>query len=842
MNSESSKRRWFGNGRSPLLVFITYSLLTVPLTWPTIAQLGSHIPGQLGDAYVHLWVFEWLKAALANGQNLFETRLIFYPAGVSLLNHNIAWVNFALWLPLQALFGGEVGYSLAFLLIFPLNGLAFYLFIREILEVETAAFLAGLIGAFWPYNLSHHDHPNLILIAWVPLAMLYLLRLASSRHWRDALLAGLFVALIGLTRWQLLLMSLPLLLIFGLALLWQQRQNNPRQFGQKLLLAGGTALLLTLPLFTPLLLYQINRNDPQELIVDEVPYGADLLAYVMPGSYHPLWGEPSQAITRRFAGNPIYVRFVGFTVLLLAGIGLIKRWRKTRFWLLVTAVYLLLALGSTLYLAGQPIFSLPFRLIEDSFLAQTLRFPDRFNVLLALPVAILAAWGVVVLQKQRPFPQFTYAIPLLLSGLILFEYANQFQMLSLATPQWPEEIINEEADSAILDIPAFSEESYNKQYMLYQLAHQKAVLAGRVARPPDRAMQFMEQLPFLQNLLISKLPPDDVPNQSEQIGQLADANVDFIVLHRQFLSAAELAAWDNWFIRPSIYQDEAIVVYQTEQLPLDTAVRFKHIFLEDGTTNRLGLIDLTMPHQIEAGNWLVINAVWGTITAPKQRLSVCFVLTNSTQQQLQKNCQPVSPEWPTDQWQANEIVRAEYQIQIDPFLAAGTYATSLYLEDARQQVIGQTLMVAELHVAALPRLFTPTQPTRAQTAVWQNLIQLNGYDLSQTPEQLTLTLHWQALSRPDKSYKFFIHLLDAASGELVAQADFVPRDWTYPTNWWEAGEVVVDTAVLPLETVGSGTYQLLVGIYDPDSGERLLVTTPENSNPADALLLTEINR
>ena len=53
---------------------------------------------------------------------------------------------------------------------------------------------------------------------------------------------------------------------------------------------------------------------------------------------------------------------------------------------------------------------------------------------------------------------------------------------------------------------------------------------------------------------------------------------------------------------------------------------------------------------------------------------------------------------------------------------------------------------------------------------------------------------------------------------------------------------MVDTAVLPLESVSNGTYQLLVGIYDPDTGERLLATTPENNNPVDALLLTEINR
>ncbi len=842
MLNDLSKRRWRGNGRSPLLIFTIYSTLTILLTWPTAAQLGNAIPGQLGDSYVHLWVFEWLKSALLNGQNLFDTHLIFYPAGVSLLNHNIAWVNFAFWLPLQALFGGEIGYSLAFLLIFPLNGLALFLLVREIVEMETAAFLAGLIGAFWPYNLSHHDHPNLILIAWVPLAMLYLLRLARRRRWQDAMLASLFVALIGITRWQLLLMALPLLLIFGLRLLWQERKNNFKQFVQQLLLASGIALLLILPFFTPLLLYQINRDSPQDVLVDEVSYGADLAAYVTLGSYHPLWGERIQPLTRSFAGNPIYVRFVGFTVLLLAGVGLFNQWQKTRFWLGVTAVYLLLALGSTLYLGGTPITPLPFRLIEDSFVVQTLRFPDRFNVLLVIPVSVLAAWGVVIWQGQRPFRHFQVVLPLLLSGLILFEYANQFPMLSLTTPQWFEEIANAEVDFAILDIPAFSEENYNKRYMFYQLVHHKALVEGRVARPPETAIQFVKELPFLQNLLTSKLPPADLANQSEQIGQLASANVEYIVLHRQFLSAEELAAWEDWFIRPSIYQDEEIVVYQTEPLSLDTAVRFRHILLANDANSHLGLIDLAMSEQRQAGEWLTLSTVWGTTAALDQTLSVCLSLHNSNQQLWQKVCQPVAPEWPTDQWQANEIVRANYQIQIDPFTPEGTYSVSLHLEDLQQQPVGQSATVGQLTVTALPRLFTQTQPTQVQTAVWQDIIQLRGYDLNQTPEQLSLTLHWQALSRPDKSYKFFVHLIDVASGELVAQTDYVPHDWAYPTNWWEAGEVVLDTAVLPLENVGSGTYQLLVGIYDPDSGERLLATTSKSNNPVDILLLTEIHK
>ena len=847
MHRENATQHWLRNGRSPFLIFVIYSLLTIPLTWPTVAHLGSHIPGQLGDAYVHLWTFEWLKFALLSGQNLFETDLIFYPIGVSLLNHNIAWVNFALWLPLQAIFGSEVGYSLAFMLIFPLNGLAIYLLVRELVAtdtagVKTAAFIGGLIGAFWPYNLSHHDHPNLILIAWLPLAMVFLLRLQRHKRWQDAVKSGFFIALIGITRWQLLLIAAPLLGVFFLWLFIQNGRGEIKRLVWHLFGAGGVALLLILPFFTPLLLHQLNHDNLQEVLVEEDRYATDLAAYITPGSYHPLWGEQTQLLTRDFEGNFIYVRFIGIAVLLLAVIGLLKRWRKSWLWLLMTAVYLLLALGPTLHWAGTPTIPLPFRFIEDSFLVQTLRFPDRFNVLMVIPVSLLAAWGVTAVMEKRPFQHYRYGLLLILSGLILFEYANQFQMLSLITPSWFETVAAEKTETAILDIPAFSDEAYNKQYMLYQLVHQKPLVEGRIARPPQAAMQFINSNVLLQNLLSSKLPPAELPNQSQQINQLALAGVDYIILHRQFLSAEELAAWQDWFTRPSHHQDDAIVVYRTDPLIIEQDIPLLHVLYKPDPESKMGLLDLELTEQVQSGNWLTLNAIWGTTAPLNQSLSLCLDLYSTSGQLAQKQCQPVSESWPTSQWQANEIVRAQYQMQVDPFLPSGSYNMNLQLE-AAQEPVGQATIAGSLSIEELPRQFGPTMPENIQTAVWQETIRLHGFDLVQTLEQLTLTLHWQAVERPEKSYKFFIHLIDVGSGELVTQADYVPRDWTYPTNWWEAGEYVVDTAVLPLNSVGSGTFRLQIGIYDPDNGERLLATSAENGpTPVDAVIITEINR
>jgi hypothetical protein len=73
------------------------------------------------------------------------------------------------------------------------------------------------------------------------------------------------------------------------------------------------------------------------------------------------------------------------------------------------------------------------------------------------------------------------------------------------------------------------------------------------------------------------------------------------------------------------------------------------------------------------------------------------------------------------------------------------------------------------------------------------------------------------------SYKVFVHLVDPTTGDIVVQDDAVPRRWTYPTTWWERGEVVGDTISLPLHEVPLGQYHLVLGLYDKKTGQRLPV-------------------
>jgi hypothetical protein len=144
---------------------------------------------------------------------------------------------------------------------------------------------------------------------------------------------------------------------------------------------------------------------------------------------------------------------------------------------------------------------------------------------------------------------------------------------------------------------------------------------------------------------------------------------------------------------------------------------------------------------------------------------------------------------------------------------------------------------------ASPRIFTAPRPAYPLRARWGEVILLHGYDLQLGIESLELTLYWQAEQRMDISYKVFVHLVDPTSGDIVAQDDAVPRRWTYPTTWWERGEVVEDTISLPLHGVPPGQYQLVLGLYDEKTGKRLSVYSASGERYSDdAVLLRTLNR
>jgi len=128
---------------------------------------------------------------------------------------------------------------------------------------------------------------------------------------------------------------------------------------------------------------------------------------------------------------------------------------------------------------------------------------------------------------------------------------------------------------------------------------------------------------------------------------------------------------------------------------------------------------------------------------------------------------------------------------------------------------------ARLSNVPVPMSF-PSPPQHPFQADWAGQISLAGYDLAQSGRQITLTLYWRAgenaVSVP---LKRFVHATDAADA-ILAQSDAALGAGGIPATLWRPGECVLDQLTLQLPA-GKQAAHLYVGLYDPDTGERLPV-------------------
>jgi len=819
--------------RGTILALLAYGLLAVAMTWPVAVQLETHIPGGADDLWVHQWTFWWVKQSIMQGHSPFYTDLLFYPGGVSLAHQNIAWLNIAAWLPLQAVAGGNAAYSLIFIIVFALNGFSMYLLVYEFTDSPPAAFIGGLVYGFWPYTLSHYGHPNMMVTCWVPLTLLYLRRTLERGQKRDALLAGLFLALTGLARWQLLIMGGVVLGLYLLYTCLGEKACRTRRTLGLLALAGGVAGMLMAPLAAPVAATLLAQADPGDVLTNEQTWGqTDLLAYVLPGRHHPLWSDAASRIYENFIDNKVYVAFLGYTTIALALYGTVRRWRQARFWLLAAVVYIALALGPQLRINGQlyPQAPMPYRLVGDLWFIRILRKPDRFNVFLGLPVGMLASLGVAALSRQRPFSRKPAVLVAAVGMLILREYCLvPYPTAHPVAPVWYSQLAQEPGHFAVLDLP-MQMQTFDKHYMFYQTTHGKPLVEGHISRPPQEALAFIESSPFLNQLRQHNTMDPALVDVSHQLRTLADADVRHIILHKKFASPEQLAAWRNWLTVEPSYEDTDLLVYNTDpRLGRD-------FVLADGVTGDIGLIRATFtPTRTLQAALIRVDARWGSAAAPGRDYDVCLNLTNAAGEAAQSHCTPLSPTRPTSHWDAEEVVRGTYALHVHPSLEPGTYSLTLTLADgATGMMVGRPASLGLLQVEAL-------QPEVPLQVLWGDVILLRGYDLQRSAGSLVLTLYWQAQRRMDVSYKVFVHLIDPATAAIVVQDDAVPRRWTYPTTHWQRDEVVEDTISLLLDGVPPGQYRLLVGLYDPETGERVPVHSPSGEPyPDDAVPLDRI--
>jgi hypothetical protein len=174
--------------------------------------------------------------------------------------------------------------------------------------------------------------------------------------------------------------------------------------------------------------------------------------------------------------------------------------------------------------------------------------------------------------------------------------------------------------------------------------------------------------------------------------------------------------------------------------------------------------------------------------------------------------------YPVQAWSVPAVIRDQLDWRLKPALQTGSYTLQLSLPSWPPVPLGQFTLTTPAHTFDRPS-------TAVELHQPLGLAALHGFTISSLSprpgEALTLDLAWQALAETEISYRVFVHLRDAA-GAVRAQADGVPVGWTRPTTGWLPGEYLLDSYSLTVPTqLEPGTYDLVVGLYDPATGQRL---------------------
>jgi len=578
-----------------LLVLVGYALLSLAYAWPLIAHFGDRLAGDGFDMYVFQWGNWWITRALSQGQSLYQTKMIFYPHGASLYFLSFSWLNTFVWWLLRAIVSNVAAYNFTVWWSWPLAGFGAYLLAREVTGDRRAAFIAGLVYAFYPYHFAQRNHLNLLSVQWIPFALLFLMRAARRGRVLDGLLAGLSFACAGLSGWHLLTLSG---MLGGLWLLWlvarsgdrpqqwsgdrpqqwsdrsQQRSGNQPQRGawagtswRALLVMVVTVGLLTGPFLVPLAWEQFVNPEGQDLYLGrEGETQTDLIAYVLPNLYHPLWGRLAAPVHQRFLRNKDHAVALGYVPLALVGYGLL-RWRastrRTRFWFGGLLVFWLLALGPFPRVNGVPYpqIPLPYRLVGWALPVRSLRNPERFNIIVGLCLALVV--GAVVRDLLHRLPACRAGIAVVvLSALVLLEYwAWPFPTTRPDVPDFYHQLAIEPGDFAIVDLPITNDLS--KLYMYYQIVHCRPTVTGHVSRPPEGAYDFITSRPTLDALWKTRRPPVD-RRLSDDVGWLAKVGIGYVVAHRDLMDSDEWVTWQCYADIAPVFVGDGLYVYSAE--------------------------------------------------------------------------------------------------------------------------------------------------------------------------------------------------------------------------------------------------------------------------------------
>jgi hypothetical protein len=398
-----------------------YMAVALIATWPFVLSFKDTLTAN-GDPSQHLWIMNWNKACLLEWKSPFLCETLQYPVGAPLGLFSPLYLQSAMFVPLSLATHNDIlSYNVIWLTGLVTTGLGVFILAWQVTGNRAASAIGGLLAMLsTPVMLHAHCHLELHFVGTIALFLAAWLKLLDRPGW-GALAAAVacYVLMASAAAYYVVLMVVPTLWITAWRLVQLTRQGGKAALINRLKWLVGFGAL-TLPFVVLLLSNQVwalahgSVMTRSQVEFTSIYSSSPLWGYFTPTAYHLLspYLMPFDAYSA--AGNTVgtpYGYFVnerasylGIVTLLLIHYALIRRGgrRQVLLWWSLLAMLVVLGLGAYARLGTHRV-SLPTFWLWKTFLpVRLLRTPARFNLLVVIPAAILAATGLSHLLKRMP--------------------------------------------------------------------------------------------------------------------------------------------------------------------------------------------------------------------------------------------------------------------------------------------------------------------------------------------------------------------------------------------------------------------------------------------------------
>jgi hypothetical protein len=253
-----------------------------------------------------------------------------------------------------------------------------------------------------------------------------------------------------------------------------------------------------------------------------------------------------------------------------------------------------------------------------------------------------------------------------------------------------------------------------------------------------------------------------------------------------------------------------------------------------------------------AGYPLLGSVTWGADAVPSADLRLQVRLIDLLGRVLvRSDVRPSAAGFPTTAWRPGDRVAGRLWLPLPADLNSGRYWVQIRLVDAQSEQVAPvrhwygtrdwfTVGSAEIEAWPLRTELPQGVDHRLENVEVAGSVRLLGYESTREEQTLNVTLYWQAEDRLEEDYNVFVHV-GMPNEPPLADAGGVPASWTRPTTSWRPGEVIADEYAIPLTDVPSGQYALMVGFYEPDTGQRPVTVVDGSVIPGGYIVLEEIS-